>query len=100
MPVGRYSLSGSKDGYLPSQPVEVEVTEDESTPVPTVVLRSITGIIEIDGGAAFTNAHEREVMPWQALKTRRTIAVLPSSRILSRQEFCSDARNQRVDSAE
>jgi len=55
LPVGTYQLSGSKDGYAPSPPIEVVVTEDETTPVPDLVLRSITGVIRIDEGAPYTN---------------------------------------------
>jgi len=55
LPVGTYQLSGSKEGYAPSSPLEVTVTADETTPVPEMVLRSITGVIRIDDGAAYTN---------------------------------------------
>jgi len=62
LPVGTYQLEGSKDGYAPSQPLEVEVAEDETTQVPDLLLRSITGVISIDEGAQYTNASNRRVM--------------------------------------
>jgi len=62
MPVGTYQLNGSKDGYAPSPPIEVMVTEDEMAPVADMVLRSITGVIEIDGGEVYTNDSEGDVM--------------------------------------
>ncbi|MBW2456171.1 MAG: carboxypeptidase regulatory-like domain-containing protein, partial [Deltaproteobacteria bacterium] len=55
LPVGTYQLSGSKEGYAPSPPIEVTVTEGETTLVPEMMLRSITGLIRIDDGRTYTN---------------------------------------------
>jgi len=61
LPIGLWEIDGSKDGFAPSPPVEVEVTEDGTTPAEALVLRSITGVIAIDGGADYTNDGDGEV---------------------------------------
>ena len=47
VPVGMYRITGSKDEYVPSQAVEYEVTEGQTTEVSTLVLRSVSGLIRI-----------------------------------------------------
>ncbi|NOZ85769.1 MAG: hypothetical protein GXP49_05830 [Deltaproteobacteria bacterium] len=61
LPVGRYMLNGSKEGFAPSPPVEVEIREDETTVAQALVLRSITGVIELDGGSVYTNDEKGKV---------------------------------------
>jgi len=56
--VGEYAVQGSHAEFFNWDTLTVKVTEDDVTPVSEIVMRSISGVIEIDGGAAFTSSEE------------------------------------------
>jgi len=54
--VGRYVVQGTHEEFFNWDTLTVLVTEDEATPVHDIVLRSISGVIDIDEGAEYTNS--------------------------------------------
>jgi len=85
---GTYVVSGNHPDFIQSDALQVEVTEDGLATVEDLVLRSITGLVEINTGAAYTN---------HAAVTLRVLAFEADEMKVSEQPDLSDATWRRFE---